>query len=84
MNGSQRIAGAVGAALVALGLVLATLPAQFIERSLHVEPDGGSGALELAIVLVLLGAGAALLVRSTAVARLVRRVVRARHDPRRA
>ena len=81
MNGSGRVMAALGATLVAVGLVTAALPPRFIEDRFGFEPDAGSGALELLIVLVLLAGGATLLVRSAAVTRLGRRAAHVRRDP---
>lgn len=52
---------ASGAVLVLLGLALALLPEDWIERSLGFEPDADSGAVEVLLVLVPLVIGALLL-----------------------
>ncbi|PRY15302.1 hypothetical protein [Kineococcus rhizosphaerae] len=47
--------------LVLLGLALALLPEDWIERTLGFAPDAGSGALEVLLVLVPLVLGVLLL-----------------------
>jgi hypothetical protein len=60
----RRTTGAlIGVALVFLGVALAALPKTWIEETLGFEPDAGSGALELAISLVLVAVGLALIIK---------------------
>jgi hypothetical protein len=47
-------------ALVVAGVLFASLPKAWIEDTLGFEPDGGSGALELVLVVSLVGAGIAI------------------------
>ena len=57
-----RIRLIAGAVLILIGVGFALLSKEWIEETLGFEPDGGSGALELAFVLVPVGIGVALLV----------------------
>ena len=53
----------VGGLLIAIGFVLAALPKDWLEERFAIEPDAGSGLVELLLVLVPVVAGAALVVR---------------------
>lgn len=52
----------IGSLLVILGVLLAALPKDWIEQNVRIEPDAGSGALELMIVLGVIVVGLALIV----------------------
>ena len=52
MTRLDRIKTLVGGLLLLAGVLLAALPKDWIEKTLGVEPDAGSGVLELAFVLV--------------------------------
>jgi hypothetical protein len=63
----------IGAVLILLGAGYAVLPEDWIEATLHVEPDGGNGLLEVLLPVLLAAAGAGLTLRSL----LARRAARA-------
>jgi len=50
---------AAGGLLIALGLIFAVLPKQWIEEVLGFEPDAGSGLLEFALASIPIIIGAA-------------------------
>jgi hypothetical protein len=52
----------IGSLLLILGVLLAALPKDWIEQAVGIEPDAGSGALELMIVLGAIVVGLALIV----------------------
>jgi hypothetical protein len=52
MTRPNRIKAIVGGLLIVVGVLLAVLPKDWIEETFGVEPDAGSGVLELAFVLV--------------------------------
>jgi hypothetical protein len=60
---SNRAKVIVGAALVCLGLLLAFLPKDWIESRFGFEPDGGNGMVELALILVPIALGVALILQ---------------------
>jgi uncharacterized membrane protein HdeD (DUF308 family) len=51
----------VGVVLMAAGIVVAALPKDWIEESFSVDPDAGSGFVELLIALVPIVVGALLM-----------------------
>jgi hypothetical protein len=51
----------LGSVLVLFGVLIALQPFDWIEARYHVDPDAGSGALELVVSTVLVGAGALVL-----------------------
>ena len=51
----------VGGILIAVGIMLAALPKDWLEERFAVEPDAGNGLVELLLVLVPVVAGAALI-----------------------
>jgi hypothetical protein len=57
-----RIMAIAGTMLILIGVGFALLSKEWIEETLGFEPDGGSGALELAFVLVPIAIGASLLI----------------------
>jgi hypothetical protein len=57
----NRIKTLLGGLLVLTGVLLAVLPKDWLEETFGLEPDAGSGVLELAIVLVPITAGIVLL-----------------------
>jgi hypothetical protein len=69
MTRAQRIVAVAGGLLVLAGVLLAVLPKDWLEETFHVEPDGGNGMLELAVVLVPIVAGLVMLLGSFALAR---------------
>jgi hypothetical protein len=62
MDRANRVKLAVGVALIAVGVLAAALPKDWIEETLGFEPDGGNGLVELAIAAVPIALGAALTV----------------------
>jgi hypothetical protein len=70
-----RIMAVAGTVLIIIGVGFALLSKRWIEDTLGFEPDGGSGALELAFVLLPIAIGASLLVIA-ALAHRQRRVTR--------
>jgi hypothetical protein len=50
----------IGMVLIAAGIVVAALPKDWIEETFSVDPDAGSGFVELLIALVPIVAGALL------------------------
>jgi hypothetical protein len=52
MARAKRSLAATGGLLIIISVLLAVLPQDWIEETFGVEPDAGSGALELALVLV--------------------------------
>ncbi len=66
----------IGLVLVVVGLGAALLPTTWIENAAGVEPDGGSGALELLIALGILAVGASFLAAAYA-----RSAAQRRHEP---
>jgi hypothetical protein len=75
LNKRTLVSVVVGMALAALAVAVATLPRDWIEANLGLEPDAGSGVLELLLILVPLVLGVALL------ARVGRVVLRSRPRP---
>jgi hypothetical protein len=71
---SNRAKVIVGAILVGVGVLLALLPKDWIEETFGFEPDAGNGMLELALILIPIVLGVALI----AVA-LIRRTAEPRH-----
>jgi len=61
MTRANRIKTVVGGLLFLAGVLLAVLPKDWIEETFGVEPDAGSGVLELAFVLVPIVVGLVLL-----------------------
>ena len=61
MTRANRVKCIVGSLLLVAGVLLAVLPKDWIEESFGVDPDAGSGVLELAFVLVPIVAGLILL-----------------------
>lgn len=53
----------VGGLLIAVGIVLAALPKDWLEERFAVEPDAGNGLVELLLFLVPVVVGAALVAR---------------------
>ena len=53
----------VGGILVAIGILLAALPKDWLEERFAVEPDAGNGLVELLLVVVPVVVGAALIAR---------------------
>ena len=53
----------VGGILIAMGIVLAALPKDWLEERFAVEPDAGNGLVELLFLLVPVVVGAALIGR---------------------
>ncbi len=60
---ADRVQAVLAVFLAAAALALVLLPAEWIEETFGVEPDGGSGLLELLPVLVLVAAAAVFAVR---------------------
>jgi apolipoprotein N-acyltransferase len=58
---SNRAKVIVGAILVGVGMLLALLPKDWIEETFGFEPDAGNGMLELALILVPIVLGVALI-----------------------
>jgi uncharacterized membrane protein len=52
----------IGVVLIAVGILVAALPKEWIEETFKVDPDEGSGFVELLIALVPIVAGVAFLV----------------------
>ncbi len=52
MSRANWIKATVAALLVLVGVLFAVLPKDWIEETFGVEPDAGSGVLEVAFVLV--------------------------------
>jgi hypothetical protein len=52
----------IGSLLLILGILLAALPKDWIEETVRIEPDAGSGTLELMIALGAIVVGLALIV----------------------
>jgi hypothetical protein len=59
----ERLSLLLAAVLVVVGVLFAALPKDWIEETFGVEPDGGNGRLELAIVVVPIVLGVVLAVR---------------------
>ena len=59
----------VGGILVALGILFAALPKDWLEERFAIEPDAGNGAVELLLVLVPILLGAAVIARAWLVGR---------------
>ena len=53
----------VGGILVAIGILLAALPKDWLEERFAIEPDAGNGLVELLLFLVPVVVGAALIAR---------------------
>ena len=53
----------VGGFLIAIGIVLAALPKDWLEERFAIEPDAGNGLVELLLFLVPVVVGAALVAR---------------------
>ena len=53
----------VGGILVAIGILLAALPKDWLEERFAIEPDAGNGLVELLLVLVPVVVGVALIAR---------------------
>jgi uncharacterized membrane protein YedE/YeeE len=53
----------VGGILIAIGIVLAALPKDWLEERFAIEPDAGNGLVELLLVLVPVVVGAVLIAR---------------------
>jgi hypothetical protein len=53
----------VGGILIAVGIMLAALPKDWLEERFAIEPDAGNGLVELLLVLVPVVVGAALIAR---------------------
>ena len=73
---NDRRLAIVGVVLVVVGLGAALLPATWIEDAAGVEPDGGSGGLELLIALGVVAVGASFLATAYIRAATQRRHVR--------
>jgi len=69
------VSAGIGSLLLIFGVLLAVLPKNWIEETVGIEPDAGSGTLELVIVLVAIVVGLSLIVP------LAFRRVRARRGP---
>jgi hypothetical protein len=54
----------VGGILVALGILFAAVPKDWLEERFGIEPDAGNGAVELLLVLVPIVVGAAVIARA--------------------
>jgi hypothetical protein len=61
MSRANRIKTAVAGLLILAGVLFAVLPKDWIEETFHVEPDAGSGVLEVAFALVPVAVGLLLL-----------------------
>jgi hypothetical protein len=59
---SNRARVIAGSALVLLGLLFALLPKEWIEERFGFEPDAGNGLVELALIVIPVVIGAALLI----------------------
>lgn len=57
---TQIVAGGI---LIAIGIVLAALPKDWLEERFAIEPDAGNGLVELLLFLVPVVVGAALVAR---------------------
>ena len=53
----------IGGILIAIGIVLAALPKDWLEERFAIEPDAGNGLVELLLFLVPVVVGVALVVR---------------------
>jgi hypothetical protein len=60
-NRRPLVLAVIGGLLIAAGIVVAALPKDWIEETFGVDPDAGSGFLELLIALVPVLVGALLL-----------------------
>ena len=63
MSRAARIQLVVGVILVVVGILLATLPKDWMEETFGVEPDGGNGFVELLLFIVPVVVGVALIAR---------------------
>jgi hypothetical protein len=75
MRRRETFQAGIGSLLLILGVLLATLPKDWIEYTVRVEPDAGSGTLELLIALAAVVVGFALIVP------IAFRQIRARRRP---
>lgn len=62
MRRSEIVQGGIGSLVLILGVLLATLPKDWIEETIGIDPDAGSGTLELVIALGAIVVGLALIV----------------------
>jgi preprotein translocase subunit SecG len=62
MSRTQRTTTILAVALIAIGLLLGLLPKDWIEQTFGIEPDAGSGVLELGLALAPIAVGIVLLV----------------------
>ena len=62
MRRREIVQAGIGLLLLILGVLLAALPKDWIEETVGIEPDAGSGALELMILLGAIVVGLALIV----------------------
>jgi uncharacterized membrane protein YedE/YeeE len=53
----------IGGILIAIGIVLAALPKDWLEERFAIEPDAGNGLVELLLFVVPVVVGVALVVR---------------------
>jgi hypothetical protein len=61
MSGTQRGTTILAVVLIIFGLLLGLLPKDWIEDTFGIEPDAGSGVLELGLALGPIAVGAVLL-----------------------
>ncbi|MET0909222.1 MAG: hypothetical protein ABWZ99_07110 [Ilumatobacteraceae bacterium] len=62
MSRTHRVKAAVGVVLILIGVGFGLLAKEWIEETFGFEPDGGNGALELALVVIPIAIGVWLLV----------------------